>query len=106
MVTEKTNYSAWMQDILEDGESFRVHFLKEKGVERFHLRAVFSEIALATSHYGFARGNSESETTDYEFKGIKDLEKIRRDYLDESAGAFEFDSGRTIEIKCRTTAGT
>lgn len=95
---ERANYSEWICPILNFGESVVIHYLKETKGERVHIRAVFSDLALASGHYGFGKGNTSLETTDFVLRELDDLEKIRKDYLDSENGAFEQNLAEVIRI--------
>jgi hypothetical protein len=97
MASERTNYESWILPILKEGESFRVRYLKKRHEgDGVHCRAVFTDCALATGHYGYGGVKSEHETTDIVLREHQDLLKIRSDYLDEQKRAFDLPA--TLEI--------
>jgi hypothetical protein len=100
MTSERTNYESWILPILKEGESFRVHYLKKRGDgDGVHCRAVFTECALVTGHYGYGGVNSEHETTDIVLREHQDLLKIRSDYLDEQKRAFDLPAKLEIHYR-------
>lgn len=100
MTSERKNYESWILPILKEGESFRIHYLKKRyDGEGIHGRAVFTDCALVTGHYGYGEGKSEHETTDIVLREHQDLLKIRSDYLDEQKRAFDLPA--TLEISFR-----
>lgn len=95
--SERKNYESWILPILKEGESFRVHYLKKRyDGDGVHCRAVFTDCALVTGHYGYGGVNSEHETTDIVLREHQDLLKMRSDYLDEQKRAFDLPA--TLEI--------
>jgi hypothetical protein len=100
MESERKNYETWILPILKEGESFRVHYLKKRNDgDGVHCRAVFTDNALVTGHYGYGGANSEHETTDIVLREHQDLLKIRSDYLGEQKRAFDLPA--TLEISFR-----
>jgi hypothetical protein len=100
MTSERTNYESWILPILKEGESFRVHYLKKRyDGDGVHCRAVFTDCALVTGHYGYGGVDSEHETTDVVLREHQDLLKMRSDYLDEQKRAFDLPI--TLEIHFR-----
>lgn len=96
--SEKINYESWVLPFLRDGESFRVHYLEEnsKAGESIHMRAIFTDSALVSGHYGYG-GGAEFETTNVVLHEHSDLLKIRGDYLDEKTRAFKLHEPLVIE---------
>jgi hypothetical protein len=90
MVSERINYESWILPILGAGESFHVHYLRQRDDgDGIHGRAVFTDCALVTGHYGYGGVNSEHETTDIVLREHQDLLKIRSDYLNKEKRAFD-----------------
>ena len=94
---EKANYESWLLPILKPGETIRVRYLRERDHgEKLHLRAIFTDRVMLSSHYGFGGGSSEQETTDLNVRENEDLIQLRNLYLsDENRG---FDLIGTLEI--------
>lgn len=100
LANERVNYESWILPILKEGESFRVHYLEERpNGDNIHLRAVFTDRALITGHYGFG-GDAVYETTDVVIREHMDLLKLRSDYLDDEKRAFNLLA--TLEINFRS----
>lgn len=90
MAKERTNYESWILPILKEGESFHIHYLKKRDDgDGIHCRAVFTDCALVSGHYGYGGVNAEHETTDIVLREHLDLLKIRSDYLNKEKRAFD-----------------
>jgi hypothetical protein len=102
MSSERTNYESWILPILKDGESFWIHYLKKlESGDGIHVRAVFTDCALVTGHYGYGGVDSEHETTDIILREHQDLLKLRNDFLDEQKRAFDLSA--TLKIHFRNS---
>lgn len=100
MASERANYESWILPILREGESFVVHYLKKReGGDGIHLRAVFTDCALVTGHYGYGGVNSEHETTDIVLREHEDLLRLKNDFLDEKKRAFDFLEPLVISLR-------
>lgn len=96
---EMANYKSWIDPILEEGESIVIHYLKERAEgEKIHMRAVFTDIALTSGHYGYGEGQGEQETTDFSIREYRDLITIREQYTSETKRAFDLDPIEIITI--------
>ena len=88
-----------MQGVIKKDESVAIHYLKERTEgEKVHMRAVFTDIALTTGHYGYGQGQHEQETTDFSIREHKDLLEIRQKYCSQENRAFDHDLDETIVI--------
>jgi hypothetical protein len=98
MERERVNYSSWMGAILQDDEKVCVHYMRESKGERVHMRAVFTDLALASGHYGFGGSKDDPATTDIVFRELDDLNEVRSNYLSAEKRAFDLTQEDVIEI--------
>ena len=94
---EKSNYERWLKEILNNEEEVKIHYLKQKTEgESMHLRGIFTDSVLVTSHYGFGAGSSQAETTDLVVQDHKVFKKIKTDYSSDANRAFDLVHVTTI----------
>lgn len=87
---EKTNYESWLLPILLPGEAIHVCYLREReDGEKLHLRAIFTDRVMLSSHYGFGGGSSDQETTDLNVREHADLLQLRNLYLSDDNRGFD-----------------